>query len=82
MNDAQQPTAEAPKPELNLADLGAMRNLIEVVTQRGAFKANELSAAGVLFDKLDAFLKAAESQAQAQQTAQAQSEASTTPEGE
>jgi hypothetical protein len=81
MNDAQQPTTEAPKPELNLADLGAMRNLIEVVTQRGAFKANELSAAGVLFDKLDSFLKAAEA-AQTQQSAQAQPEASNTPEGE
>lgn len=79
MNDAQTPAQEAPKPELNLNDLGAMRNLIEVVTQRGAFKATELSAAGQLFDKLDAFLKAAEAQAQA---AQAQQEAAPTPEGE
>lgn len=36
----------------------AMRNLIEVVTQRGAFKANELSLVGALYDKLNGFLEA------------------------
>jgi hypothetical protein len=65
---AQPEVAKA--PDLNLNDLVAMRNLIEVVTQRGAFKANELSAAGQLFDKLNAFLTAAEAQAQANQPAQ------------
>jgi hypothetical protein len=59
--------APAPAPDLNLNDLSAMRSLIEVVTQRGAFKANELSAAGQLFDKLNAFLTAAEAQAKANQ---------------
>jgi hypothetical protein len=53
-------TQESPKPELNLNDLAAIRNLIEVVTQRGAFKANELSSVGVLFDKINAFLEAAQ----------------------
>lgn len=57
----------APAPDLNLNDLSAMRSLIEVVTQRGAFKATELSAAGQLFDKLNAFLTAAEAQAKANQ---------------
>jgi hypothetical protein len=54
----QEPSAS--KPELNLNDLAAIRNLIEVVTQRGAFKANELSSVGVLFDKINAFLEAAQ----------------------
>ena len=53
-------TQESPKPELNLNDLAAIRSLIEVVTQRGAFKANELSSVGVLFDKINAFLEAAQ----------------------
>ncbi len=57
-------------PELNLNDLAAMRSLIEVVTQRGAFKATELSAAGQLFDKLNAFLGAAEAHAKANQEPQ------------
>ena len=61
------PIEAAKAPELNLNDLMAMRNLIEVVTQRGAFKANELSAAGQLFDKLNAFLTAAEAQAKSNQ---------------
>lgn len=60
------PAAAAPAPDLNLNDLAAIRNLIEVVTQRGVFKANELSSAGTLYDKLTAFLNAAQSQSQAQ----------------
>lgn len=64
---------EAKKPELNLNDLAAIRNLIEVVTQRGAFKANELSSVGILFDKINLFLEAA----QASQASQAPA-----PEGE
>lgn len=51
---------EQKAPELNLNDLAAMRNLIDVVTQRGAFKANELSAVGVLYDKLNSFLEASQ----------------------
>lgn len=50
--------SEQQNPELNLNDLLAMRNLIDVVTQRGAFKANELSSVGILYDKLNAFLEA------------------------
>lgn len=51
---------EQKSPELNLNDLLAMRNLIDVVTQRGVFKANELSSVGVLYDKLNAFLEASQ----------------------
>ena len=63
----EQAQTEAPKPELNLNDLASMRNLIDVVTQRGAFKANELSSVGVLYDKINAFLEAAQAAAQAAQ---------------
>lgn len=59
---AQPETAAQAAPDLNLNDLLAMRNLIDVVTTRGAFKANELSSVGVLFDKLNAFLEAAQKQ--------------------
>ena len=70
----QEQVTEAAKQELNLNDLIAMKNLIEVVTQRGVFKANELSSVGVLFDKINTFLEAAQAQAQAAQPQ--------TPEGE
>ena len=63
-----QTTAAGPSPELNINDLVAMRNLIDVVTQRGAFKANELSAVGVLFDKLNTFVTAAEAAQKEQQS--------------
>lgn len=56
--------------DLNVNDLIAMKNLIEIVTQRGAFKATELSAAGQLFDKLNAFVTAAEAAAKANQAQQ------------
>ena len=64
---AEQQVTPAPAPELNVNDLIAMRQLIDVVTQRGAFKANELTSVGVLFDKLNAFLEAAQKAQQAQQ---------------
>ena len=48
--------------ELNINDLVAMRNLIDVVTKRGAFQANELSSVGVLYDKLNGFLEAVQAQ--------------------
>lgn len=57
---------EQKSPELNLNDLLAMKNLIDVVTQRGVFKANELSSVGVLYDKLNAFLEASQRQQEAQ----------------
>jgi hypothetical protein len=41
---------------LNVQDLVDIANLIDVVTQRGAFRADELSAAGALYDKLKTFL--------------------------
>lgn len=60
----EQPILEAPQvesaqaPELNINDLMSMRSLIDIVTARGVFKANELSSVGVLYDKLSAFLDA------------------------
>jgi hypothetical protein len=56
-----QPTApaEAPQasPDLNISDLVAIKNIIEVASQRGAFKAAELEAVGKTFNKLNTFLE-------------------------
>lgn len=54
----EQDQQSAKSPELTINDLAALRNMIEVVTARGAFKANELSSVGVLFDRLTSFLEA------------------------
>lgn len=59
---ANQPAAEAPQqpagPDLNITDLAAVRSIIDVATQRGAFKAAELESVGKIYNKLSAFLDA------------------------
>jgi hypothetical protein len=55
------PATEAPAaqgPDLNISDLLAVKNIIEVATSRGAFKAAELEAVGKSFNKLNSFLEA------------------------
>jgi hypothetical protein len=66
--EAQAPAAEAANadaaaqqpqgPDLNVSDLVALKNIIEVATTRGAFKATELEAVGKTFNKLNTFLEA------------------------
>lgn len=48
---------EAPAADLNINDLAAIRSIIDVASQRGAFKAAELEAVGKTFNKLNAFLE-------------------------
>ena len=58
---AAAPATEAPAaqgPDLNISDLLAIKNIIEVATSRGAFKAAELEAVGKSFNKLNSFLEA------------------------
>jgi hypothetical protein len=52
--EVQQPQG----PDLNVSDLLALKNIIEVATTRGAFKATELEAVGKTFNKLNTFLEA------------------------
>lgn len=42
--------------ELTLSDLGQLGAIIDLATQRGAFKAAELTAVGAAYDKLAGFL--------------------------
>jgi hypothetical protein len=50
--------AQSQGPDLNVSDLLALKNIIEVATTRGAFKATELEAVGKTFNKLNTFLEA------------------------
>ena len=52
------PEAQQPQPELTIQDLGNLRAIIDVASQRGAFKAAELQAVGAAFNKLNDFLNA------------------------
>jgi hypothetical protein len=47
----------APAAELNISDLVAVKSIIEVASQRGAFKAAELEAVGKTFNKLNTFIE-------------------------
>jgi len=52
--------------QLTIADLASLHSLIDAACSRGAFKASEMSQAGVIYDKLSRFLDAATQQAQVQ----------------
>jgi hypothetical protein len=53
-----QPAPEAQTgAELNISDLVAVKSIIEVASQRGAFKAAELEAVGKTFNKLNTFIE-------------------------
>jgi hypothetical protein len=56
----QAPEAIAPEaasaPDLNVNDLTALKNIIDVATQRGAFKAAEMEAVGKVYNRLNLFL--------------------------
>lgn len=54
--------AQEAAPELTVQDLQALKQIIDVATQRGAFRANELMTVGATYNKLEAFLAAVTSQ--------------------
>lgn len=48
------------RQNLNLDDLKLMVQIIKVVTSRGAIQAEEMTAVGVLYNKLSKFVQSAE----------------------
>lgn len=50
--------AAAQAPDLNISDLAAMKSVIDIASQRGAFKAAEMEAVGKVYNKLNNFLEA------------------------
>lgn len=58
-NQEQTQATEAPtQAELSVTDLMNLRSVIDVASRRGAFRAEEMSSIGVVYDKLNAFLNA------------------------
>ena len=53
-NDAPQQAPSA--PDLSVNDLNMLRQVIDVASQRGAFRPNEMVNVGTIYNKLDAFL--------------------------
>lgn len=58
-NVAEEPSEQPPQStgaDLNISDLNAIKSIIDVATQRGAFKAAELEAVGKIYNRLQSFL--------------------------
>lgn len=64
---------------INITDLVALRNIINLAAERGAFKAEEMLEVGTVYTKLNNFLEAVIAQAQAQEQTADDAE---TPQGE
>lgn len=56
--------------DLNIQDLATMKGIIDIASERNAFKPNEMAAVGIVYNKLDLFLKNVEAQQKAAQEAQ------------
>lgn len=57
--------------EITIADLGLLKNIIDLASTRGAFRAAEMKEVGEVYNKLTAFLEAVVAQAKAQEEPQA-----------
>jgi hypothetical protein len=70
---------------LTITDLVTLRNIVDLASTRGAFRANELREVGEVFDRLNQFVEASVAAAQAQQdnqtVAQSNNESQTTAKG-
>lgn len=52
---------------ITIADLNILKNIIDLASTRGAFRASEMTQVGEVYDKLTVFLEAVVAQAQAQE---------------
>ena len=52
------------KQKLNPSDLISLKNIIDIATKRGAFRASEMTAIGQVYDKLDFATKVVENEKQ------------------
>jgi hypothetical protein len=52
------PQQQQQGPDLTVQDLQALKSIIDVASQRGAFKPNEMMTVGQTYSKLEAFLNA------------------------
>jgi hypothetical protein len=54
--------AQAQGPDLTVQDLQALKSIIDVASQRGAFKPNEMMTVGQTYNRLEVFLNAVSQQ--------------------
>jgi len=76
MNDTSDST------QFTIGDLAGVRNIIDTACQRGAFRGEEMTEVGKIFDRLTNFIVIAQQTADAQATAQPADEPATPTQGE
>jgi hypothetical protein len=57
--------------QLTINDIALARDVIDLACKRGAFSGAEVKQVGILYEKIDLFIKAAVAQAEAEQQADA-----------
>lgn len=77
MTENTNETAQTALPTLGINDLSAMVQVIDVVSERGAFKGNELEVVGILRGRITRFIEANKPPA-AEEASQPTEEESTT----
>ena len=60
MENSTTPNTQSEIASISVQDLMAFKSVIEVACQRGTFRAEEMKNVGLLYEKLDAFLKSIE----------------------
>jgi hypothetical protein len=60
--------------QITIADLDALKNIIDLASSRGAFRGAELSQVGTVYDKLTQFLDSVIAQAKAEENSETQGE--------
>tara|TARA_X000001036_G_C20641436_1_gene791264 strand:- start:1171 stop:1413 length:243 start_codon:yes stop_codon:yes gene_type:complete len=55
--EAPAANAEAEAPSLGVGDLQNCAQIIDIAMSRGAFRANEASQVGAVYNKIEAFIK-------------------------
>lgn len=58
VEQAQEAAQETPNYDLTVQDLSALKAIMDVAAQRGAFKPAEMQAVGTVYNKLSGFLDA------------------------
>lgn len=55
--------------DLTIQDLATMKGIIDIASERSAFKPKEMAAVGIIYNKLEYFLKQVEEQQEAAKNA-------------
>ena len=82
MTEETQAVEQAAPVSLGLGDLALMANIIQVTSERGAIKANEMTAVGALYTKLVSFVNANAPKQSAETTDEAVHESAETEEAD